>query len=341
MDHHDQAVAVIVARVRRLCHEKQAFRIYGATNPTRKTSFRPDRAVDTSKLSRVLDINLYTKTAIVEPNVSMGHLVKATLTQGLLPPVVPEFPGITVGGAFSGIASDKCGFFDKIVIWIQIVLANGQIVFASRKGNADLFYGAAGSFDPNNDYVDAIQFDKSQGVIITGRLTNAPCRDIKTQRFSRAEDPWFYPMLRKCSTSALHPGKKQFQSPTTSFATTEALSGRQSQSSPTSPPPFNDFTRWATDNFMHTKTLYHQLHENGMAKDNVIQDLALPVSQAQTYMEWLDVDYAIYPLWLCPIWQSQQKCMNPHTPELVVSKNNLNGEERSDSSRELLISIGV
>ena len=78
-----------------------------------------------------------------------------------------------------------------------------------------------------------------------------------------------------------------------------------------------------------------------MAKDNVIQDLALPVSQAQTFMEWLDVDYAIYPLWLYPIRQSQQECMNPHTPESVVSKNYVNGEERSDSSRELLISIGV
>ena len=105
------------------------------------------------------------------------------------------------------------------------MLANGQIVFASRKENADHFYGAAGSFgtfgvitafeiqlidvkpfvevtylpvhslsdaieqtkvaieDPSNDYVDAIQFDKSQGIIITGRLTNALCRDIKTQRF--------------------------------------------------------------------------------------------------------------------------------------------------------------
>ena len=74
---------------------------------------------------------------------------------------------------------------------------------------------------------------------------------------------------------------------------------------------------------------------------NVIQDLALPVSQAQTFMEWLDVDYTVYPLWLCPIWQSQQKYMDPHTPESVVSKNNVNDEERSDSSRELLISIGV
>ena len=51
--------------------------------------------------------------------------------------------------------------------------------------------------DPSNDYVDAIKFDKSQGVIITGRLTNALCRIIKTQRFSRAEDPWFYLYVEK------------------------------------------------------------------------------------------------------------------------------------------------
>ena len=59
----------------------------------------------------------------------MSHLVKAGLTQGLLPTVTPEFPGTTVG-AFSGTAGEsasfKCGFFDNTINWIQIVLANGK-----------------------------------------------------------------------------------------------------------------------------------------------------------------------------------------------------------------------
>jgi hypothetical protein len=335
---------------------------------------------------QVLNVNPHTKTAVVEPNVSMGQLVRATLNQGLIPPVVPEFPAITVGGAFSGTAGEsasfKHGFFDSIVNWIQIVLANGNIILASEKENADLFYGAAGSFgtfgvitafevqlvhaqpfvevtylpvhslfdaveqtkaaskDPSNDFVDAIQFSKYQGVIVTGCLSHAPGKNSSIQRFSRAKDPWFYihvenklkvnvfswteavpivDYLFRYDRGAFWAAKPVF----TYFAT-----------------PFNDFTRWASDGFMHTKTLYHGLHENGMAKDNIIQDLALPASQAPNFMEWLDVDFGIYPLWLCPVRQTEQKCMNPHTPERAMLDNQ-RSEKRTDSSRELLISIGV
>ena len=48
-----------------------------------------------------------TKTALVEPNVPMDRLVAATLQCGLIPPVVMEFPAITVGGGFTGTAGEK------------------------------------------------------------------------------------------------------------------------------------------------------------------------------------------------------------------------------------------
>jgi delta24-sterol reductase len=90
------------------------------------------------------------KTALVQPNVPMDSLVEATLQHGLLPPVVMEFPGITVGGGFSGTAGEsssfRYGFFDRTINWIQIVLANGEVVRASDTENSDLFYGAASSF---------------------------------------------------------------------------------------------------------------------------------------------------------------------------------------------------
>ncbi len=80
----------------------------------------------------------------------MDKLVKATLQHGLVPPVVMEFPGITIGGGFVGIGAEsssfKYGFFDRTINWIEIVLANGDVLYVSETENPDLFHGAAGSF---------------------------------------------------------------------------------------------------------------------------------------------------------------------------------------------------
>jgi len=104
--------------------------------------------VDTSSLNHVLSVNQKTKTCLVEPNVPMDQLVDATMPYGLVPPVVMEFPGITVGGGFAGTAGESSGFrhgfFEDTVNSIEIVLATGEVVSASPHERSDLFYGASG-----------------------------------------------------------------------------------------------------------------------------------------------------------------------------------------------------
>lgn len=79
----------------------------------------------------------------------MDALVSATMKHGLIPPVVMEFPGITVGGGYSGTSGEsssfKHGFFNETLNWVELVLGNGDVVRASRTEHADLFYGAAGA----------------------------------------------------------------------------------------------------------------------------------------------------------------------------------------------------
>lgn len=86
---------------------------------------------------------------LVEPNVPMDCLVESTIIHGLIPPVVMEFPGITVGGGFAGTGGEsssfKYGYFNESVNSIEMVLGNGDIVTASDKENPDLFYGASGA----------------------------------------------------------------------------------------------------------------------------------------------------------------------------------------------------
>ncbi|KAK3934096.1 FAD-binding domain-containing protein [Diplogelasinospora grovesii] len=127
---------------------RETFRIFhGSTNSTRPA--RKQRTADISALSNVLRVDPVTQTALLEPNVPMDKLVRATLPHGLIPPVVMEFPGITVGGGYAGSAGEsssfRYGYFDQTVNWVEIVLANGNVVRASATENPDLFKGAAGA----------------------------------------------------------------------------------------------------------------------------------------------------------------------------------------------------
>ena len=148
---HKRTIEIIQAQVREHFIHKTPFRIYhGSTNSTRVLNLKRSEMVDTSKLNSVLSINAAEQTAVVEPNVSMDKLVKATLRRGLIPPVVTEFPGITVGGAIQGAAietsSHKWGCFSQTTNWMEMILGNGERMVVSPEKHADLYYGTAGSY---------------------------------------------------------------------------------------------------------------------------------------------------------------------------------------------------
>ena len=145
---HANVVEKISRDVRQFHEQKKPFRIFhGGTNSTRQPSYKRDSIIDTSRLTDILEIS--EGSALAEPNVSMGKLLAATLDRGQIPLIVPELPGITVGGAFAGIAAEsscfKYSLFDSTVPFIEVVLADGTIVTASKDHNADLLRGAAGT----------------------------------------------------------------------------------------------------------------------------------------------------------------------------------------------------
>jgi Delta24-sterol reductase len=151
MEAHDERVQAIASRVKSFYQRGERYRIYhGSTSTTRKMRLSRNAVVDTSGMKHVLQIDSEKRFAWVEPNVSMEGLVDATLACGLLPPVVMEFPAITVGGGFAGTAGESSSFrhglFDNTIEEIEIVLANGDITRASVQNNADLLDAAAGSF---------------------------------------------------------------------------------------------------------------------------------------------------------------------------------------------------
>lgn len=150
MEQHNYAVCTIAREIRSCFENKEAFRIFhGSSNSTRPRHQANTRVIDISVLSNVVSVDKDACIALVEPNVPMDRLVEATVCHGLVPPVVMEFPGITVGGGFSGTSGESSsfrhGFFNDNVNSAEIVLGNGEIVTASDTEHPDLFHGSAGA----------------------------------------------------------------------------------------------------------------------------------------------------------------------------------------------------
>lgn len=146
MDEHKKKVEAISARVRQLHAAGVPIRIYhGSTNSTRTLRFNKNEIVDISNLNQVLSVDLKRRTALVEPNIPMDLLVKKLGKYGLVPAVVPEFPGITIGGAIAGGSGESSSFRHGLVqtqaLKCEVVLGSGEIVQASPTQRPDLFLG--------------------------------------------------------------------------------------------------------------------------------------------------------------------------------------------------------
>jgi len=65
--------------------------------------------------------------------------------------------------------------------------------------------------------------------------------------------------------------------------------------------PFNRLTRLLLDPLMRTRALFRSLHSSGHISKCVIQDLAIPASRLETFIDFSAAETGIWPLWLCPL----------------------------------------
>ncbi|KAK5683696.1 hypothetical protein LTR17_027276 [Elasticomyces elasticus] len=356
---HNDEVQRVATAVRSYYERHQPFRIFhGSTNSTRPIRAGP--VVDISRLSRVLCVDAAAGVVVVEPNVPMDKLVQATLAHGMIPPIVMEFPGITVGGGYAGSAGESSsfrhGYFDQTVESVEIVLASGEIVNASSCENTDLLNGAAGSLGTlgittklevalvpaktyvkldyrpfctvretiqatleatmkaENDYVDAILFSTAHGVVMTGRLVDDLPKGYSPQTFSGSWDPWFYK----------HVQAKSITQATTDYIPIAEYLFRYDRAGfwvgadafkYFCLTPHNRFIRWLLDDFMHTRMLFRALHASNMSFGHMVQDLSLPYSTVESFIDWCANQLSIWPLWLCPLRTTQAPTFHPQTSD--------------------------
>lgn len=122
-----------------------------SSNTVRESSYKKQSlGLDLSHFNEILEIDLEKKTVIVEPKVTMESVFLELAQFGLIPKVLPEFKGITVGGAVNGAAIESSSFrfgqFNDTCLEYEVMLGDGSVVQASKNLNADLFYGLSGSY---------------------------------------------------------------------------------------------------------------------------------------------------------------------------------------------------
>ncbi|KAF5602676.1 7-dehydrocholesterol reductase [Fusarium subglutinans] len=187
------------------------------------------------------------------------------------------------------------------------------------------------------DYVDGILYSKDHGVVITGEMTNTKPSDSPVRTFSNSGDHWFYLHVKE-QTESLPPsatvteyiplGEYLFRYDRAAFWV-----GRQGYTY-FKFVPFNEFFRWLFDDYSHTRTLYHALHASRISDQFVVQDLALPYDTAEAFVDWVDAELGIWPLWLCPLKGCRTPTFHP------VTKGSSDTGAGNDISQPML-NIGV
>ncbi|KAL2266246.1 hypothetical protein VTJ83DRAFT_5598 [Remersonia thermophila] len=196
--------------------------------------------------------------------------------------------------------------------------------------------------DDKNDYVDGILFSKDHGVVVTGELTDdGPSPEekqeagAKVQTFSGPWDPWFYLHARDKTASATTAvdyvplAEYLFRYDRGGFWVGAAAFEYFSFV------PFNRFTRWFLDDFLHTRMMYRALHGSGESARFVVQDVAMPFATTERFVDYTASSLGIWPLWLCPLRRRAPPTFHPFTtvPDGV--------DKQMPEDEDMMLNVGV
>ena len=108
------------------------------------------RRIDVAPLHHLLELDVARRRCVVEPGITFRDLVAATLPHGLVPAVVPELEGITVGGAVAGCAVESASFryggFHDTCLEYEAVTGTGDVVTCSPEHEPFVFGMLHGSY---------------------------------------------------------------------------------------------------------------------------------------------------------------------------------------------------
>ncbi len=153
-DLYEKKVAAVVAQVKEAKRMGIPYRKAKAAPshfvPNTHAARGKEPRIDLTRFNDIHSIDVEGQTCTAEPGVTYSSLVQATLPHGLIPYVVPEHKGITIGGAVSGCSlesmSYKVGGFHDTCIEYEIVTGSGEVLTLSRTENPEDFEMVHGSY---------------------------------------------------------------------------------------------------------------------------------------------------------------------------------------------------
>lgn len=99
--------------------------------------------IDMRAMNRMLAFDEDTGQLVVEAGVILGDVIEAFLPRGWFPYVTPGTKFVSIGGAIAADVHGKnhhCdGSFGAFVDWVDVMLADGNVVRASKTDNTELF----------------------------------------------------------------------------------------------------------------------------------------------------------------------------------------------------------
>lgn len=209
-----------------------------------------------------------------------------------------------------------------------------------------------------NAFVDGIMFARDKGLVLTGQFTDKA--DHPVARFARARDNWFYLHAEKHfqppSAKTNHPRPVRFSVPLKDYFfryDRGAFWMARYAFKYFSFAPFDRFSRFCMDSLLHTRPMYRAMHYSGHYNKYLIQDLGLPIHNAGDFMDWVDDELEIYPLWLCPLrcghgtsWLRPDPSGKPrffYRPSLsgLDAQNGDVSDGKQQANEEMVFNVGV
>ena len=301
-----------------------------------RKAIKPKIGLNLDNLDGVINIDFDNNTIDVGAKTTFHNITLITLPYNLMPQIVPELSSITVGGAVSGIgvesSSFRYGFVHNTVLEMDILLSSGEIVTCSPTNEySDLFYAIPNSygtlgyitrvrlslmktkqyvslintkfsnskdafeFMENNcknkdiDFIEGVVYSPKEIVIVTGKFTN---NNIGVTKYP--SEGIYYKSIRQRLTDKLSIYDYCWRWDTDMFWSNI-------------PVLENKWVRKICGRSLLNAVMLRPLSMLGFSKkgssksERIIQDIGIPLKNSAQFLEWVQENIDVYPMWLCPI----------------------------------------
>ncbi len=312
-----------------------------------------DGKIDLRGFNEIIYIDREKQTADVGSRMTYDDFVKATLEEGYMPAIVPELKTITVGGAVTGIGVESSSFLEGLVhetlSEMDVLTADGNIVRCNENENSDLFFGFPNSYGslgyatrlkvrikPVKDFVRVrhIKYN-DMGSFFEGIERFCSNDEFDFVDGTAFNDKEMYitvgKFFDKVSDTSDYTGMKIYY---------KSIKDKEVDNLKV----YDYLWRWDTDWFWRSDTFgvqnplvrsvwpksklgsetYHKImrfsHKHPLLEkftssgESVIQDAPIPIENCSEFLEFLQSEIGIKPIWICPIKKTDSENKWPLYP---------------------------